>query len=152
MKTINNIEELSKHLGSKLASSPWIKIDQARINAFAEVTEDKQWIHLDPVRAEQESPYKNTIAHGFLVLSLIPTLSQQSYRISGFSSVINYGLNSVRFITPVVSGSRIRAHFTPKSIIEKDAGRIQVISTVSIEIEGQPKPACVAETMMLLMP
>lgn len=139
-------------MGSKLASSPWITIDQARINAFAEVTEDKQWIHLDPVRAAQESPYKNTIAHGFLVLSLIPTLSQQSYRISGFSSVLNYGLNSVRFITPVVSGSCVRAHFSPKSIIEKDAGRFQVVSTVNIEIEDQPKPACIAETMMLLIP
>ncbi|MDR9467889.1 MaoC family dehydratase [Marinospirillum sp.] len=151
MKVLNDLEEITSTLGSRLVSSPWVTVDQATIDAFAETTGDKQWIHLDPARAARETPWGSTLAHGFLTLSLIPFLAEQSYRIEGFNSKLNYGLDRVRFIQPVLSGSRIRGHFTPMQVIDKQPGHLLDMQ-VEIEIEGQQQPACMARLLFLLVP
>ena len=134
---------LGDRIGQELAVSPWLEVTQERINAFAEATEDRQWIHVDVEKAAAQSPYKSTIAHGFLTLSLVSILlrTAMSFRAK---MAINYGVNRVRFVTAVPVGSRVRGHFTPATI-ESVAGGLQVTWTVTVEREGQDKPACVAE-------
>jgi acyl dehydratase len=134
---------LNDRIGQELAVSPWLEVTQERINAFAEATEDRQWIHVDVAKAAAQSPYKSTIAHGFLTLSLVSVLlrTAMSFRAK---MAINYGVNRVRFVTAVPVGSRVRGHFTPATI-EAVAGGLQVTWTVTVEREGQDKPACVAE-------
>lgn len=151
MKILNCLEEITGSLGSELASSPWLVVDQAMIEAFAATTGDKQWIHLDQDRAARETPWGNTLAHGFLTLSLIPYLAEQSYRIEGFNSKLNYGLDRVRFIQPVLSGSRIRGRFTPMQVTGKHSGHLLDMQ-VAIEIEDQQQPACIARLLFLLLP
>lgn len=140
----SGLDELAGHVGKTLAVSDWMTISQERIQQFAEVTGDLQWIHLDAERARSESPYGTTIAHGYLTLSLLPALSQSCITVHGTRMAVNYGLNRVRFMAPVRVNARIRAHFTLQSY-EVLPGGAQVIWQAQVEVEGSDKPACMAE-------
>src|SRR5262245_11450737 len=133
---------LPDQLGQEIAVSPWFDVTQDRINAFAEATEDRQWIHVDVAKAA-ESPFKSTIAHGFLTLSLVSILLRSAMTFTA-KMAINYGVNRVRFVSAVPVGSRLRAHFTPGAI-ESVAGGMQVTWHITVEREGQDKPAAVVE-------
>ena len=141
----SSLDELASHVGKALAVSDWLTISQERINQFAEVTGDLQWIHLDAERARRESPYRTTIAHGYLTLSLLPALSQSCIAVHGTAMAVNYGLNRVRFMAPVRVNARIRAHFTLQAFEKLPEGGAQVIWQAQVEVEGSDKPACVAE-------
>ncbi|MFD6157972.1 MaoC family dehydratase [Nocardia sp. NPDC060256] len=144
--TIFTMESLRKAAGADLGVSGWIEIGQDRITAFAEATEDRQWIHVDPQRAA-DGPYGTTIAHGYLTLSLLPAIMREIFDIADAGARINYGLNKVRFPSPVPAGSRIRGRATIVSVDEVPGGLQVVIATV-IEREGSDKPACIAETIV----
>lgn len=146
MIEVNGPQQLRALVGQTVPPSPWLEIDQARIDAFASATVDDQWIHVDRARAA-EGPFGTTIAHGFLTLSLIPHFRMQVIRIAGFAMTINYGLNRVRFPSPVPVGSRLRAHFTI-TVVDEVAGGVQEVTEVTIERDGQEKPVCVAETVV----
>ena len=147
-RTINGIEELKTLVGEEIGASDWFEVTQSRISAFADATEDHQWIHLDAERARTDSPFGSTIAHGFLSLSLLPHLAAQAYRVEGqFKMGINYGLNRLRFVSPVPSGSRVRARFTLQAI-EDVPGGSQLTLAATVEIEGGQKPALVAEWLV----
>ena len=139
------LASLQARVGEHLATSPWVLIDQQRIDLFAQATGDHQWIHVDPVRAAA-GPFGSTIAHGFLTLSLLPELAEKAICIDDVKMGINYGLNRVRFMAPVPSGSRLRGQLRLKAY-EPLAGGAQVTMEVSIEREGADKPVCVAETV-----
>jgi acyl dehydratase len=132
-------------IGEELGVSRWVDIDQSRIDAFADVTMDHQWIHVDVEKAKAESPYGTTIAHGFLTLSLIPGVSKDNYRVENAKLGINYGLNKVRFLSPVTAGSRIRvrSELADATKVAEDTVNLTVRHTV--EIDGVDKPAAVAE-------
>jgi len=147
---IANVTALGEVLDREVAVSDWIDVTQARIDRFAEATEDRQWIHVDSARAEQ-SPFKSTIAHGFLTLSLVSALGQTAMRIDGLRMAINYGLNRVRFISPVPAGSRIRGRFTPIAVSPENES-IQVTWRVTIERETVGKPCCVADWIVRYYP
>lgn len=134
---------LGDRIGQEIAVSPWLDVTQARIDAFAEATDDRQWIHVDAARAATESPFTSTIAHGFLTLSLVSILLRTSM---GFNAkmALNYGLNRVRFVSAVPVGSRVRGRFTPGAV-ESVGGGVQVTWNITVEREHQEKPACVAE-------
>ena len=136
---INSYEEFASHLGQQLGVSDWLT-DQARINQFADATLDHQWIHVDPERAKVESPYKSTIAHGYLTLSLLPHLWGQIIEVNNLKMMVNYGMDKMRFGKPVLTGSRIRLNATLKSI-ENLRGICKAEISFTIEIEGQRKPA-----------
>jgi acyl dehydratase len=138
--------ELKDLVGQPIGTSSWVTIEQERIDKFAEATGDHQWIHVDPERAK-DGPFGSTIAHGFLTLSLIPALGWEVYTIEGARLSVNYGLNKLRFITPVKVGSRVRAHLTLAAVDEVAGDALQVATTVTIELEGAEKPAAVAETL-----
>ncbi len=147
------LAQLKQELGKSSKPSSWVTVDQERINKFAEATGDFQWIHVDVARAKKESPYKGPIAHGFLTLSLLPVLNNE---VSGASSSypgvklgVNYGLNKVRFPSPVPAGSRVRAQSKLIDVSEIEGG-VQLIREVTIEAEGQKKPCCVAESISRL--
>ncbi len=142
--TIKNLDELKQWVGKEVAVSDWLQVDQDRIDRFADATGDHQWIHVDPVRAKAESPFGTTIAHGYLTLSLLPHMMMETLDVQGGRMSINYGLNRVRFSAPVRSGDRIRTRFT-LAHLEDIAGGIQYTWHALVEIEGQHKPACVAE-------
>jgi acyl dehydratase len=149
-RVIDGVAELKGLVGQEVGLSDWFPLTQERINAFAEVTEDRQWIHCDADRARAESPYGTTIAHGFLTLSLLGHLLAQAVRVRGpFSRKINYGLNRVRFPAAVPAGARIRARCTLRTV-EEVPGGLQVAWTVTVECEGQPKPVMVAESLSRL--
>ena len=148
MKTIEGIEGYRALAGQFLGESDWLEVDQDRIARFADATGDHQWIHVDVERAKQ-GPFGTTIAHGFLTLSLIPALSGELLKVEGVRMGINYGLNKVRFPSPVKVGSRVRASVRNLSI-EDVQGGVQIVNEVTISIEGQDKPACVAETVTRL--
>jgi acyl dehydratase len=135
---------LSHHIGQEIAVSPWLDVTQARIDAFAEATEDRQWIHVDPVKAATESPFKSTIAHGFLTLSLVSVLLRTAMTLAP-KMALNYGVNRVRFVSAVPVGSRLRGRFTPKVIENVEGGGVQVTWNITVEREGQEKPAAVVE-------
>ena len=141
---IRSLEELKQWVGKEVATSAWLTIDQDRIDRFADATGDHQWIHVDPIRAKAESPFGATIAHGYLTLSLLPHMMMETLDVQGGRMSINYGLNRVRFSAPVRSGDRIRARFTLAEL-EDIPGGIQVTWHALIAIDGQHKPACVAE-------
>jgi acyl dehydratase len=144
------VAELQRLVGQEVGVSDWFTLTQERINAFAEVIEDRQWIHCDADRARAESPYGTTIAHGYLTLSLLGHLVSQVVRVSGpFSRSINYGLNRVRFPAAVPAGGRIRARCTLQAA-EEVPGGLQVTWVVTMECEGQPKPVMVAESLARL--
>jgi len=147
------LAELSRRIGEEVHVSDWLRITQDRINAFADATGDHQWIHVDVARAERESPWRSTIAHGYLTLSLYPMLrglvasGQPPY--PGVKHAVNYGLDKLRFPSAVQAGSRVRARCKLLKV-EEVAGGLQIMEQYTVEIEGQPKPACVAEAIMRL--
>ncbi|MGW4242156.1 MaoC family dehydratase [Nocardia sp. NPDC004722] len=145
MIDFSDFEQLRKAVGTEIGVSDWITIDQQRIDTFADATDDHQWIHVDAERAAV-GPYGRTIAHGFLTLSLTVPMTAQVMTVSAASMAINYGLNKVRFINPVPVGSRIRGRFTLDALTDIPGG-VQAVRTVTVEIEGVDKPACVAESI-----
>jgi acyl dehydratase len=151
MKTVD-VNELENIKGQDLGHSDWMAIEQDRINQFADATGDHQWIHLDAEKAAKELPTKSTIAHGFLSLSLIVPLAAQVWSITGAKMMINYGLNKVRFINMVPVGSRVRLGIKISEVNKLDNGGTQVISETTLEIDGQDKPAYVAESIMVAFP
>lgn len=149
MRTLRSITDIRSAVGIRQGPGDWILLDQNRIDMFADATGDHQWIHVDPEQASA-GPHGGTIAHGFLTLSLIPHLSQQLYTITAGSARINYGSNKVRFPNPVRSGSRVRLDATFLGVDEVAAGALLTTRFV-VEIDGADKPACVAETLTLLV-
>jgi len=149
--TTVDVTTLRDRIGQEIAVSDWLEITQERINQFADATGDHQWIHVDAARAAAESPFKATIAHGFLTLSLLSTLVRDAMTFSDLRMAINYGLNRVRFVSPVPSGSRIRARLTVGAF-EEVSGGLQVAWQVTVEREGGDKPACVAEWLVRYFP
>ena len=148
MKTVA-FDDLAGLIGQEVGVSEWVQIDQDRINKFAEATGDHQWIHVDVARAKTEMPGGKTIAHGYLTLSLIPMLGAQIMRVTGVSRGINYGSNKIRFTNTVPVGSKVRAK--QKLVgVEPRAGGLQMTNEMTIEIEGQDRPACIAETISLI--
>ncbi|MDE3115934.1 MAG: MaoC family dehydratase [Pseudomonadota bacterium] len=148
MKTVA-FDDLPSLAGQEVGVSEWVLIDQDRINKFADATGDHQWIHVDIERARKEMPGGKTIAHGYLTLSLIPMLGNQILSVTGISRGINYGANKVRFTNMVQVGSRVRGREKILSV-EPRAGGLQMIAEMTIEIEGQDRPACIAETIGLI--
>ncbi|MEV6217645.1 MaoC family dehydratase [Nocardia sp. NPDC051833] len=140
-----DLDTLRAAAGTELGPSDWITIDQERIDRFADATGDHQWIHVDPVRAAA-GPYGTTIAHGFLTLSLIVPITQQVMTVSAASAAINYGLDRVRFLTPVPVGSRIRGRVTLTEVTEVPGG-VQAHRRVTVELAGAQRPACVADAI-----
>jgi len=149
---IENQDALKGYVGREIATTDWLTVTQDRIQQFAEVTEDRQWIHLDPDRGQRESPYSTTIAHGFLTLSLLSHLLKQAIQIqSGVRLAVNYGLNRVRFPSPVRAGSKIRGRFTLQSLKDVSNAHEAVFSVV-VEDQSQGKPCCVAEWVIRYYP
>ena len=141
---MSSIRELQSRVGEEVGISPWLEVSQERIDTFAKAIEDFQWIHVDPQRA-RSSPFGGTIAHGFLTLSLLSRLSETTFSFSDRRMGVNYGLNRVRFTSPVPSGSRVRARFTLAKYEPLPDNGVQVTWSVTVEIEGADKPALVAE-------
>jgi acyl dehydratase len=139
-------EALKARVGEQVGTSEWVLVDQEMINKFADATGDHQFIHVDPVRAAA-TPFGGTIAHGFLTLSLMPLLSAKSDipRVEGVKMGVNYGSNKLRFLAPVRAGKRVRAHFTLLELDEKRPGQWQQVQEVTVEIEGEDKPALICE-------
>jgi acyl dehydratase len=145
MKVFTDLDEIRAAKGSVLGTSDWLTIDQDRVDRFADATGDHQWIHVDTERAAT-GPFGTTIAHGFLTLSLLPYFAVQNYRVEGARLSVNYGLNKVRFITPVRVGSRLRGITELADVEDLDTGA-QLSFRTTIEIDGSRRPACVAETL-----
>ena len=141
--------ELKESIGREVGVSDWLLIDQDRINQFAKATDDLQWIHTDPVRAAKESPFEKTIAHGFLTLSLIPHFMYSCLFFEHSKLTVNYGLNKVRFTSPVLVGSKLRAIFKTIQVTDVIKGA-QIEWQVTMEIEGQEKPALVASFLIVV--
>ena len=147
--SLANIQEF---VGKELGVSDWIEVDQARINEFADCTGDHQWIHVDVERARRESPFGTTIAHGYLTLSLLPKMQHSIGTMpSGVKHALNYGLDKARFITPVRAGARVRDRAVLLAAEDKGGGRILTTTRHTVEIDGEEKPALVADTLALLM-
>ncbi|TCI97836.1 MULTISPECIES: MaoC family dehydratase [Aeromicrobium] len=149
MRVLNDRDEIKAAEGTELGVSTWLEISQERIDMFADATGDHQWIHVDPHKAAT-GPFGATVAHGYLTLSLIPFLGAQAFAFAGETARVNYGLDRVRFMSPVRVGSRIRDRVVLSKVNEIERGQ-QVQLTHTIEIEGVEKPACVAEAIVLLM-
>jgi len=148
VRAIENIDQLKTLIGQELGSSDWVTVDQSMIDAFASVTGDHQWIHVDAERAKNESIFGRTIAPGFLTLSLLSRFSREALRIGGdFRMRLNYGLNRVRFTAPVPEGSRVRGKFTLQAV-EDIARGYQIVWLASVELEGSAKPALIAEWLV----
>ena len=145
MKQYAHLADLAALTGQELGTTDWLQIDQSRIDQFAQATGDHQWIHVDPVRAAA-GPFGAPIAHGFLTLSLLPLLFEGGFSVGDVRMGVNYGLNRVRFVTPVKVGSRVRGRFKLISFEPLDGGA-QLTVEATIELEGSAKPACVAETV-----
>jgi acyl dehydratase len=150
MRVFHGIEELVAAAGTDLGHSDWHTVTQAQVDLFADATGDHQWIHVDPERAAH-GPFGTTIAHGYLTLSLVPLFIAGVYAIEGVGMAVNYGCNKVRFPAPVPVGSRLRGSVTLDSVTPTGAGHLMA-ATVTVEIEGSAKPACVAETLVLVVP
>ncbi|RFB78472.1 MaoC family dehydratase [Methylovirgula sp. 4M-Z18] len=147
------LAEIGNHVGKELGVSDWVTIDQARIDQFAACTGDHQWIHVDVERAKRESPFKGTIAHGYLTLSLIASLSMEVGILpADVAAGLNYGLDKVRFLAPVPAGARVRLRVVLLGVGPKDAGQVLMKTQNTLEIEGSTKPALLAETLALLVP
>lgn len=147
MKTFATLADLVACQGQDVAISDWLHMTQERVGRFADATSDHQWIHVDAERA-RSGPFGTTIAHGFLTLSLIPHFLEIALRVEGLRMVVNYGLNKVRFTAPVPVGSRIRAHLHLLTVETVDADGLQIGWKITMELEGAPKPACVAEALV----
>ena len=151
------VDQYQALVDQEIHVGPWLEIDQQRIDDFARVSGDEQWIHIDPQRAAHESPYGCTIAHGFLTLSLLPFLTQSNHpdfftkNYPGMRMRVNYGFNKLRYPAPVLCGAKIRAHTSVLSVNEVRNG-VQIVYLLTIEIDGEKKPACVAEQVMRVYP
>lgn len=150
MRVFQGLSELASAVGTHLGYSDWHVVTQEQIDRFAEATGDHQWIHVDPAKAAA-GPFGTTVAHGFLTLSMVPMLARQVYTVRGLSMGVNYGTNKVRFPTPVPAGSRVRAGVELVSLVPGTIGS-QAVIRVTVELEGSDKPACVAETVAVLVP
>ena len=149
MRTIEGYDGLQELVGQELGASDWLEVTQDRVDGFAEATGDRQWIHVDAERAKA-GPFGAPIAHGFLTLSLIPVLGAEVVDVTGMKMKINYGCNKVRFTQPVKVGARVRDVVSLVSADRKDSG-IQVVMRHTIEIEGEERPGCVAETVTIMV-
>jgi acyl dehydratase len=147
-RSFENLDAFRAAAGEELGTSDWLTVSQERINTFAEATGDHQWIHVDPERAAS-GPFGGTIAHGYLTLSLLPTLAESIYEVHGLTMGVNYGANKVRFPSPVPVDSRIRATATLREVADIPIGTQVVISFV-IEREGADKPACIADVVYVM--
>lgn len=151
LRVIADIAALSAWVGREVACSDWLVVDQQRIQQFADATGDQQWIHTDPARALRESPYRSTIAHGYLTLSLLPHLLESCLRIDGVGMSVNYGLDRVRLPAPVLAGQRVRARLALDRL-EPVAAGVQAHWSATVELEGGGKPACVAQMLVRYYP
>ena len=149
MRTFTTFDELSAAVGEELGTSDWLTIDQERVDQFADATGDHQWIHVDVERAK-DGPFGGTIAHGYLTLSLIPHLGTTIFTLDTPGAKLNYGLNKVRFPNPVRVGSKIRSTITVADVADLPTGKQLTLRHV-LEIDGESKPACVAESVVLLL-
>ena len=149
MRTFTTLDDVAAAAGSEIGTSEWLTIDQARIDAFADATLDHQWIHVD-VEAAGAGPFGTTIAHGFLTLSLLPHFASEVFSLETPGARLNYGLEKVRFPAPVPVDSRLRSHVRFADVRDLPAGK-QLIIEHTVEIEGQDKPACVAQHVVLLL-
>jgi len=147
--TFKSMQEMA---GKELGVSSWITVDQKMIDAFAETTMDRQWIHIDVERAKRESPFKAPIAHGYLTLSLVAAMSYDIGAVpEGVAAAFNYGLDKVRFLTPVKAGARVRMRTTLVSFEQKGPGQFLMKCSNTVEIDGEEKPALIAETLAMLV-
>jgi acyl dehydratase len=149
MRTFTSLDDLADAAGEDLGPSDWLEVTQDRVDAFADATGDHQWIHVDVERAA-DGPFGGTIAHGYLTLALIPQFAPQLFEVSTPGAKLNYGVNKVRFPSPLRVGRRVRATARILEVGDVPAGK-QMVTRYTIEIEGEPKPACVAETVVLLL-
>ena len=147
MRVFHNVEEILAAVGEQLGTSEWVEITQERVDTFAHATDDHQWIHVDVDRARAESPFGGPIAHGYLSLSLLPSLGWQIYMTEGARMGVNYGSNKVRYPAPVPVGSRVRLRAVLLDATERPDGAVHLLIEQTLEIEGHPKPALVAETV-----
>jgi acyl dehydratase len=149
-QSFTGVDEVVHAVGTQLGETEWLEITQEQVNTFADATGDHQWIHVDVERAKK-GPYGGTIAHGYLTLSLIARFGDELFSVSGVTAKLNYGVNKVRFPNPVLVGKRIRLHVKMGEVVDIPSGK-QLTVQHTIEIEGEDKPACVAETVVLLLP
>jgi acyl dehydratase len=149
VRTFEGVDALAAAAGEHLGHSEWVEIDQRRVDTFADATDDHQWIHVDPQRAAA-GPFGGTVAHGYLTLSLVPRFVADVLRIDGLTMRLNYGLNKVRFPSPVRVGSRVRGGVEVVSVTREES-TAQLVLRTTVEIEGGDKPACVAETVTALV-
>ncbi len=149
MRVFKTFDEVAAAAGEELGTSDWLVIEQDRVNAFADATGDHQWIHVDVDRAK-DGPFGGTIAHGYLTLSMVPFFGSQIFRLETPGAKLNYGVNKVRFPNPVKVGSRVRCTASFGEVTELPTGK-QVVIRYVVDIEGEDKPACVAETVVLLL-
>jgi acyl dehydratase len=148
---IASLEEIRSKVGQPVGVSGWIEVGQDRISEFAEATEDRQFIHIDPIAAASHTPFGGTIAHGFLTLSLLSRMAADAMQVPDSTKMaVNYGLDRVRFIAPVKAGKRVRGHFTLDSAEEKAPGQLLLKHSVTVEIEGEDKPALTAQWLGLI--
>jgi acyl dehydratase len=149
---VPSIAALKDFVGSDFGASDWVHVGQQQIDAFAAATGDHQWIHVDAERARLESPFKTTIAHGYLTIALGPALMPQLIRVEGVRLAVNYGLDKMRLPAPVPSGSRVRLRARLKHVREMTGGAARVIFALTFEVEGASKPACVADAVIIYFP
>jgi acyl dehydratase len=147
MLEVERGSDLTAYVGKEVGVSDWFTVTQEQIDKFADATGDHQWIHVDPERAAA-GPFGKTIAHGFMTLALLPRLQHEMYTVNGIKLAINYGLNKVRFPAPVPVGSKVRAQSSLVSVDDLGNGAVQATVSTTVEIDGSPKPACVAESIV----
>lgn len=147
MRIFESLQAYADAVGTEIGKSPWYDIGQERIDRFADVTDDHQWIHIDPERCRRELG-TGTIAHGYLILSLVAGMAQKTFRIDGVTRTINYGSDKIRFISPVPSGARVRGVFSIRSA-DWRGSELRTQTGITVEIDGQERPALVAETLSL---
>jgi acyl dehydratase len=147
MLVVETPQDLKKHIGTELGPSEWVTVDQPMIDKFADATGDHQWIHVDVERARRDMPDGKTIAHGYLTLSLVPRLASTLSKVNKRRHGINYGSNKVRFISPVQAGARVRVRQKLLKVEDVENNGVRITSEMTIEIEGKPRPALVAETI-----
>lgn len=150
MHTFSSVDELAALTGQVIGHSDWVTVTQEAVNLFADATGDHQWIHVDPTKAAA-GPFGTTIAHGFMTLSLLPQFFKTMYRVEGVKMAVNYGLNKVRFPSPVPVGSRVRGVGSVVNVDDLGDGAYQITLSTTVEVEGSAKPACVAESVVRYM-
>ena len=150
MRVFTTLDEISDAVGEELGASEWLPVEQERVDSFAAATGDHQWIHVDVEKAKA-GPFGGTIAHGYLTLSLLPFLGSQVFGLETPGAKLNYGVNKVRFPSPLPVGSRVRARVSVAGVTDLPAGKQMTLKYV-VEVDGSDKPACVAETVVLLLP